>query len=87
MTNMNNTNPDSPPKGRYKPKKVDWGWRDDVVKELKVLGVPHAHAEVAMIDNREPFDKCAGNKLTAKQTADMLISLVEQYYNKGQHYV
>ena len=86
MANMNNTNPDNPKKLRYVPKKNDWDWREDVVREFKALGVPHSTAEVAIIDNRQVFDKCCGSKLSGKQTADMLISFVERMYNKSQPY-
>lgn len=86
MASINNTNPTNPKKLKYIPKKNDWEWRETVVCELKALGVPHTTAEVAIIDNRQVFDKCCGNKLSGKQTADLLISFVERMYNKSKQY-
>ena len=86
MANINNTDPDNPKKLKYFPKKNDWEWREGVVKELKLLGVPHTTAEVSIIDNRETFDKCCSNKLTSQQTALLLISFVERMYNNSKPY-
>ncbi len=83
--NMNNTNPDNPPK-RYIPRKIDWDWRDSVISELQKLHVPFQIATVSVIDQRESLDSCAKNKLTPKQTADLLISVIERVYNKGNEF-
>jgi hypothetical protein len=83
--NMNNTNPDNP-KPIYKPRKIDWDWRDQVVLQLTKFGVPVTIATVAVIDLRETLDKCSVAKLDATQTANILITVVQQYYNNGAKY-
>ena len=83
--NMNNTNPDNPPE-RYKPRKIDWDWRDAVVLELTKQGVPSTVATVAVIDLRESLDTCAKAKLSPLQAANVLTPACEKYYNKGVKY-
>lgn len=83
--NINATNPDNPPV-KYKPKKIDWDWRDAVVLQLTKHGVPSTIATVAVIDLRKALDTCATGKLTPEQTAEMLLSKVHDVYNKGIPY-
>lgn len=86
MANINNTNPENPKKLKYKPRKVDWVWREELVSILKSRNVPHDHAETAIIDNRELFDTHHKNKLTPSETADVVLPLIESVYNKGVSY-
>ena len=83
--NINNTNPDNPPE-RYKPRKIDWDWRDAVVDALHNKGVPRETAGVVVIDLREALDTCAKGKLNPEQTAEMLIPRVQELYNNGVKY-
>ena len=84
--NINLTNPENPP-DRKKPRKLDWNWRDEIAACLtQQHNVPVSVAMVAMIDLRESLETCDKSRLSAQQTANLLICEIQTVYNKGNPY-
>lgn len=59
-----------------------WDHKEATVTEFMNLGLPLRCAELAVIDLKPLLFIAQKNKLTPKQTADMMLSEVERVYMK-----
>ena len=73
------TNPESPPPIERHPV-IHWEHKEATINALQQLGVPFRPAELAMIDFKHVLGICQRNKLSASQTATMMLSIVERAY-------
>lgn len=65
-----------------KKQNIFWDHKEATVTEFMNLGVPLRPAELAVIDLKSLLYIAQKNKLTSKQTADMMLSEVKRLYKK-----
>lgn len=81
MSSMFLTNPDNPNSSKKK-ENIFWDHKEKTIAEFIELGVPLRPAELAVIDLRTLLYIAQKNKLSPRQTAEMMLPEVERLYKK-----
>lgn len=84
MSKLFLTNPSQPSHLLTKDENLIWNFKEAVTAELIKCGVPFRIAELAVIDLKKFLILAQHNKLTAEQTANMLMCEVERLYKNNE---